>query len=114
MKTWGDYQPFNPDFPGRFKQGRVPPLPYDVTDNSAAFTAKLSNNGQEMQASWPVDKQLLAGVVGKFEMEVSVNLQLEVVYSNSLMLRVKKKRVPISLRAPPGFKEVLMSSKFKL
>ncbi|CAM9826467.1 unnamed protein product [Ascophyllum nodosum] len=118
MKAWGDFQPFDPEHPQRFRQGKIPPLSYPVKQGQhggvASFTAKLSHDRSPMQASWPVDKKLLLGVVGQFEMKVEVRLELEIVRNKTFRMRLrnKLKSVPVSQRQLHGSENVTMSTTF--
>ncbi|CAM9883148.1 unnamed protein product [Ectocarpus sp. 12 AP-2014] len=115
MRTWGDFQPFR-ESTQDFRQGKVPPLPYPVQQGQhggvASFTAKVSNDGSRIQASWPVDKKLLDGVVGQFEMEVKVFLRLVIVKSKSFHVRIKETLLPTSRRPHPDVMNASMTAKF--
>ncbi|CAM9523843.1 unnamed protein product [Ectocarpus sp. 13 AM-2016] len=115
MRTWGDFQPFR-ESTQDFRQGKVPPLPYPVQQGQhggvASFTAKVSNDGSRIQASWPVDKKLLDGVVGQFEMEVKVFLRLVIVKSKSFHVRIKETLLPTSRRPHPDVMDASMTAKF--
>lgn len=112
MKTWDDFQPFDPNQPRLFRVGGVPKLPYEVEGGIAGLTYTIDAEGRHMEAEWDVPKNLVTGHAGQLQVAIEIRMHMEIVESKSFFARFGNKLVRVSHRPNPGFKDVKMEGDF--